>query len=331
MLVGFGKILGVKMNSKENYKKVISFLILLFLLITFNYKDIEQKLSETRMGENTQNSEMNIKAGNSRKREENILVSNLTDMGSKEDLKRLMLESGIDKNRQKQLLSHIDQYNNMPESKKLIGKYKYLKRDGLEFDEFKFQEAWNRSYPELTGYNCRITSMSLLADFIHFDNLNLKPKNSESEELNLAIDLDSLKKDPSAFTKSMDMEKFKALYASIRVDNTKNPNIMKESLSKYLKSVGFKYNNDKASLVTVHFHTHFSEDENELFVGHTGVLFEGENGKYFIEKLAFQAPYRLVKVKNREELKDYLIDKYSSLKGPDEASPFVAINGEPMN
>src|SRR3712207_1830533 len=175
-----------------------------------------------------------------------------------------MIKSGISQDRQIQLFRQIDQYNSLAEAKDLIGKYRYIGAEKLEFDEFKLQEAWNRMYPEFTGYNCRITSMSLLADFMDFDYSNQKHGGNTTGEPNLAMDFNSLSRDSSAFTKSSDMKKFKILYATIKVPNTKDQKIMKESLVRYLKSVGFRYNeNVKTSLVTVHFHTHFSDDENE--------------------------------------------------------------------
>ena len=52
---------------------------------------------------------------------------------------------------------------------------------------------------------------------------------------------------------------------------------------------------DSRALLSVIFHDKFSDDENTLSVGHAGVLLPSEDGTlYFLEKVAFQEPYRLI-------------------------------------
>jgi hypothetical protein len=71
-------------------------------------------------------------------------------------------------------------------------------------------------------------------------------------------------------------------------------------------------------------------DEDYLFIGHTGVLFEGEDGLYFVEKLAFQEPYQVCKFKNRTELSDYLMTKYDLSYDQPTAAPFIMENDQLM-
>ena len=47
-------------------------------------------------------------------------------------------------------------------------------------------------------------------------------------------------------------------------------------------------------------------------IGHTGVLLPASDALYFVEKVAFQEPYRLLKFKTRTELSDYLMLKYDT-------------------
>lgn len=56
-------------------------------------------------------------------------------------------------------------------------------------------------------------------------------------------------------------------------------------------------------------------------------MLPAENGElYFIEKVAFQEPYRLVKLKNRTELSDYLMEKYDVAWEQDTTRPFIMEN-----
>ena len=57
------------------------------------------------------------------------------------------------------------------------------------------------------------------------------------------------------------------------------------------------------------------------------LIIRAENGElYFIEKVAFQEPYRLVKLKNRTELSDYLMEKYDVAWEQDTTRPFIMEN-----
>ena len=85
------------------------------------------------------------------------------------------------------------------------------------------------------------------------------------------------------------------------------------------------------SLVTVFFHNQFDEDDNELMIGHAGVLFDsGADGLYFLEKLAFRAPYHVTKFAARNGLKDYLMAVYDVEWSQPTARPFILENGSMM-
>ncbi len=65
------------------------------------------------------------------------------------------------------------------------------------------------------------------------------------------------------------------------------------------------------------------------FVGHTGVLVETGDGLLFVEKLAFDAPYRAITFASRAELRDYL-RIYDDGPNMDYGSPLIFENGRPM-
>ena len=60
-------------------------------------------------------------------------------------------------------------------------------------------------------------------------------------------------------------------------------------------------------------HDRFSDTDNTLFIGHVGVLLLAGTQSLFCRKVAFQEPYRLVKLRNRIELNDYLMEKYKDM------------------
>ena len=68
-----------------------------------------------------------------------------------------------------------------------------------------------------------------------------------------------------------------------------------------------------------------------LFIGHVGVLLTADDGTlYFVEKVAFQEPYRLLRFAGQTALSDYLMGKYDVSWGQDTAHPFIMENGELM-
>ena len=80
-------------------------------------------------------------------------------------------------------------------------------------------------------------------------------------------------------------------------------------------------------MISVVFHDRFSETENTLFIGHVGVLLPaGDDGLYFVEKVAFQEPYRLTKFESCAALKSYLMAKYDTGWGQDTTPPFLMEN-----
>lgn len=71
-----------------------------------------------------------------------------------------------------------------------------------------------------------------------------------------------------------------------------------------------------------------TEDENELFIGHAGVLFHIGDEMYFVEKIAFQEPYQVTKIPSRQALSDYLMTKYDVATDQPTASPFIMENNQ---
>lgn len=90
---------------------------------------------------------------------------------------------------------------------------------------------------------------------------------------------------------------------------------------------GISFEDSSARLISVVLHDRFSDTDNTLFIGHVGVLLPAEDGSlYFIEKVAFQEPYRLTKFESRAALKSYLMAKYDTGWGQDTTPPFLMEN-----
>lgn len=67
--------------------------------------------------------------------------------------------------------------------------------------------------------------------------------------------------------------------------------------------------------------------ERTVFVGHTGLLAEREEGLLFVEKIAFEQPYQATKASGLQDLLALLAQRPEYFGGPDEPGPFVYLNG----
>ena len=178
------------------------------------------------------------------------------------------------------------------------------------------------------GYNCRITAFDLLKDYVKIG------KNVKTYTTELFMDSDALKNSPYQKYNKKDTKKFEALYSSVNTVYSTNTDKHISVFKKYRKKNDIKFANDKtkASLITVVFHSSFSKKENELFIGHAGVLVPLKNKKYiFIEKLSFQSPYQVIKFESKQQLNEYLMRMYDTEWGQDTAKPFIMENNDVLS
>ena len=148
----------------------------------------------------------------------------------------------------------------------------------------------------------------------------------------LFVDEETLKTDPDALGGSS-LADFRALYSSMKAEDTTDIKRHVQTVQEEWASRGVTFReNERIRLITVFFHDKPTEEESLLFVGHVGVLLTAEDGTlYFVEKVAFQEPYRMLRFADRTALSDYLMGKYDTSWGQDTASSFIMENDELMD
>ena len=189
------------------------------------------------------------------------------------------------------------------------------------------QDLWTKKNGGFPGYNCRITAFSLFGEFVTagVDQPETQGENS------LFMDLETLAADPAVLCGDS-TSKFCALFAPVTAADTTEVADQVKALQAGWSECGISFEDSSARLISVVLHDRFSDTDNTLFIGHVGVLLPTEDGSlYFIEKIAFQEPYRLVKIQNRTELSDYLMEKYDTAWGQDTTHPFIMENDELMD
>ena len=259
-----------------------------------------------------------------------LTYSNLVDTATQDEVQKALTAAGIAEQNVASFLESVALFNQTVGDKAGLVPKGFVTIDSLlpKYDEVAIQSIWTSKYPMFQGYNCRLTSFTLLRDLIAFPT-DKKFATKEEDEV-LFIDRESLNNTPKKFFTPEEENNFFALFTEVPTTNTKDINTHLQAMQQAWKERGinFRYKNDptKASLISAVFHSQITPEENTLFVGHVGVLVPFKGKLLFIEKLAFQEPYQAIKFANRTQLSDYLMNRYDVEWEQPNAIPFIMEN-----
>ena len=259
---------------------------------------------------------------------EKIAYTNLNDSVSRKLLEDMLSGAGVSGSRIQGFFNRVDSFNESMREEWLTTGFEEAELLYTKYDPYAMQDEWTAKNGTFPGYNCRITAMSLFGDFL---SVSADSQINAGEDV-LFVDEETLKADPDALGGSS-LADFRALYSSVKAEDTTEIRRHVQTIQEEWASRGVTFReNERIRLITVFFHDKPSEEESLLFVGHAGVLLTAEDGTlYFVEKVAFQEPYRLLRFADRTALSDYLMGKYDTSWGQDTASPFIMENDKLMN
>ena len=258
---------------------------------------------------------------------ETVKYSNLTDEDSRKQLSELLSDAGIEESRIAALLNRVEQFNASVKSEWLTDGFESAAPTDTKYDPYEMQNEWTAANGSFSGYNCRITAFGLFSEFITAGADQPEVQGEDS----LFTDLETIDADPDALCGDS-TAKFCALFAPVNAADSTEVEAQVKALQEGWAARGIAFADSRASMISVVFHDKFSDEDNTLFIGHVGMLLPAEDGSlYFIEKVAFQEPYRLVKLQNRTELSDYLMEKYDTSWGQDTTHPFIMENDTLMD
>ena len=253
--------------------------------------------------------------------------SNLADSDTQALLSNLLQNAGVSDLRIQTFFDHVQKFNNAVDPAWLTTGFENAKPLDLKYDPYSMQDAWTEKYDTFPGWNCRITACGLFGDFITVTG----KADLDSAEDTLFMDYETLDSDPESLCGD-ERQKFDALFAPVKTTNTTDIPTHLKTIQQEWKKRGLSFiEDDKIRLVSVVLHDQFSETDNSLMIGHVGVMLPTSDAVYFVEKVAFQEPYRLLKFKNRTELSDYLMLKYDNSWGQDTAHTFILENSDLMD
>ena len=259
---------------------------------------------------------------------EKIEYTNLNDSVSRKLLEDMLSGAGVSGSRIQGFFNRVDSFNESMREEWLTTGFEEAELLYTKYDPYAMQDEWTAKNGTFPGYNCRITAMNLFGDFL---SVSADSQINAGEDV-LFVDEETLKADPDALGGSS-LADFRALYSSMKAEDTTEIRRHVQTVQEEWASRGVTFReNERIRLITVFFHDKPAEEESLLFVGHAGVLLTAEDGTlYFVEKVAFQEPYRLLRFADRTALSDYLMGKYDTSWGQDTASPFIMENDKLMN
>ena len=257
-----------------------------------------------------------------------IEYTNLNDRASRELLQELLSDAGVSDRRIQVFFCRVGHFNDSVKQEWLTDGFEEAGLLYTKYDPYTMQDEWTAKNGTFPGYNCRITAMSLFGDFL---SVSADSQINAGEDV-LFVDKETLKTDPDVLGGSS-LADFCALYSSMKTEHTTEIKRHVQAVQEEWASRGVIFReNERIRLITVFFHDKPTEEGSLLFVGHVGVLLTAKDGTlYFVEKVAFQEPYRMLRFADRTALSDYLMGKYDTSWGQDTASPFIMENDKLMD
>lgn len=251
-----------------------------------------------------------------------LLYNNLITEKSQKDLKSIMKESDINQGKIDRFFEQVDFFNSNVDKNLLVDKDYEQANEIPDYDVYAMQDQLFEKYPEFAGINCRITTFGLVSD-------KIKVANEAKANLSaIEIDNSSFNNPPVPTLEENEISKFNKFYSAIKTSNTGDSKVHLEKIKDFWQENGISFpDNDKYSIISVYVFSSLDEDDNELFVGHTGLLFPLEDGRLMLaEKLAFTSPYQAVIFKDKQDLYDYLMKLYDFSSEAYPAKPLIFEN-----
>ena len=230
-----------------------------------------------------------------------LKYSNLVDSETRDRVSNALKNAGLSDEKIKNFFAAVDEYNNAVGSENLVQSMTTIDGAFPTYEQDKLIDAWllKGGY---VGRNCRITSYSLIGDFVNVGN------KTPGDTTMLFNDFESIEN--KKIFEGDDKSKFDTLFSYIDVTNTHDTNVLSDEIIKSWEDKQISFNNDKMHMISLFMTLDDGTNKVQEFIGHTGILVDDGDKYLFIEKLAFQMPYQVIEFNNRQELNDYLMGYY---------------------
>ena len=248
-----------------------------------------------------------------------LKYSNLVDRETRDRVEGALKRAGLKEEKIQSFFSAVDEYNNAVGKENLVQKMTTIDSGFPSFDSEKLVDHW-LDKGGYVGRNCRITSFSLMGDFIKVGN----PVPGDTTMLFSDFDAISAKQIFSGEEK----KNYDTLFSYIDVEDTHDTSVLAEEIIKSWKEKEISFDNEKMHMVSVFMTMDDCLNKVQEFIGHVGVLVEDGDKFLFIEKLAFELPYQVEEFSDLQEVNDYLMGYYDKDADGLTAKPLIFLDGQ---
>ena len=230
-----------------------------------------------------------------------ITYSNLVDEETRNRVSAALKNAGLKDEKITDFFLAVDEYNNAVGKENLVQKMTTTDGPFPSMDSDRLIDLWLQN-GGFVGRNCRITSFSLMGDFITVK------KPAAGDTTMLFSDFEAI--GAKHLFQGEERKKFDTLFSYIDVTNTHDTKELAKEIKASWKKKGISFHNDKMHMMSVFMTMDDGKNQVQEFIGHTGILLEDGDHYLFVEKLAFELPYQVEEFRSRQEVNDYLMACY---------------------
>ena len=230
-----------------------------------------------------------------------ITYSNLVDEETRNRVSAALKNAGLKDEKITDFFLAVDEYNNAVGKENLVQKTTTTDGPFPSMDSDRLIDLWLQN-GGFVGRNCRITSFSLMGDFIAVKNP------AAGDNTMLFSDFEAI--GAKHRFQGEEKKKFDTIFSYIDVTNTHDTKELAEEIIASWKKKGISFHNDKMHMMSVFMTMDDGKNQVQEFIGHTGILLEDGDRYLFVEKLAFELPYQVEEFRSRQEVNDYLMACY---------------------
>lgn len=230
-----------------------------------------------------------------------ITYSNLVDEETRNRVSAALKNAGLKDEKITAFFLAVDEYNNAVGKENLVQKMTTTDGPFPSMDSDRLIDLWLQN-GGFVGRNCRITSFSLMGDFITVKNP------AAGDTTMLFSDFEAI--GAKHLFQGEERKKFDTLFSYIDVTNTHDTKELAKEIISSWKKKGISFHNDKMHMLSVFMTMDDGKNQVQEFIGHTGILLEDGDHYLFVEKLAFELPYQVEEFRSRQEVNDYLMACY---------------------
>ena len=230
-----------------------------------------------------------------------ITYSNLVDEETRNRVSAALKNAGLKDEKITAFFLAVDEYNNAVGKENLVQKMTTTDGPFPSMDSDRLIDLWLQN-GGFVGRNCRITSFSLMGDFITVKNP------AAGDTTMLFSDFEAI--GAKHLFQGEERKKFDTIFSYIDVTNTHDTKELAEEIKASWKKKGISFHNDKMHMMSVFMTMDDGKNQVQEFIGHTGILLEDGDHYLFVEKLAFELPYQVEEFRSRQEVNDYLMACY---------------------